>query len=60
MSYDADFENIYMVEFESGRVIYTSFFEVQDVLDYCKDEYPTERIKVIYKEVYVAEGEDEE
>ena len=60
MSYDSDVENIYMVEFESGRTIHTSFYEVQDVKEFCADEYPNETIKVIYQEVYVGESEYEE
>ena len=60
MSYDSDVENIYMVEFESGRIIHLSFYEVQDVKEFCADEYPNETIKVIYKEVYVGGEEDEE
>jgi len=60
MSYDSDVENVYMVEFESGRTIHVSFYELQDVLEYCKDEYPKETIKVIYKEVYLGENEDDE
>jgi len=58
MSYDSDVENIYMVEFESGRIIHLSFYEVQDVKEFCAEEYSDETIKVIYKEVYV--GEDNE
>jgi hypothetical protein len=58
MSYDSDFENIYMVEFMSGRNIYTSFYEVSEVLEFCRDEYPTEKVKAIYKEVYVADEDD--
>jgi hypothetical protein len=60
MSYDSDFESIYMVQFESGRVIYTSFYEVEEVKQYCDDEHPKETIKAIYKEVYTNDGEDEE
>ena len=60
MSYDSDFESVYMVQFESGRTIYTSFYEVDEVKEYCADEHPKEIIKAIYKEVYVGEGEDEE
>jgi len=60
MSYDSDFESVYMVQFESGRVIYTSFYEVEDVKQYCYGEYPKDTIKAIYKEVYLGEGEDEE
>jgi hypothetical protein len=55
MSYDSDFENVYMVEFESGRTIYVSQFTVQDVIQYCNDEHEGEVIKLIYQEVYVAE-----
>ena len=58
MSYDSDVENVYMVEFESGRIIHLSFYEVQDVKEFCAEEYSNETIKVIYKEVYV--GEDNE
>lgn len=57
MSCDFDTENIYMVEFKSGRVIYTSFYELEDVKQYCAEEYPSEVIKTIYIEVYV--GDDE-
>ena len=60
MSYDSDVENIYMVEFESGRIIHLSFYEVQDVKEFCADEYPNETIKTIYQEVYVGGEEDEE
>ena len=60
MSYDSDVENVYMVEFESGRIIHLSFYEVQDVKEFCADEYSNETIKVIYQEVYVADEEDEE
>jgi hypothetical protein len=60
MSYDSDVENIYMVEFESGRIIHLSFYEVQDVKEFCAEEYSNETIKVIYKEVYVGGEEDEE
>ena len=59
MSYDSDVENVYMVEFESGRIIHLSFYEVQDVKEFCADEYPNEIIKVIYQEVYVDGDEDE-
>lgn len=60
MSYDSDFESVYMVEFESGKTIHVSFYEVQDVKEFCADEYPNETIKTIYKEVYVGESEYEE
>jgi hypothetical protein len=59
MSYDSDFENVYMVEFESGRTIHVGQFTVQDVIEYCADEHEDEVIKSIYKEVYVAGEEDE-
>jgi hypothetical protein len=58
MSYDSDFENIYMVEFESGKVIHVGQFTVQDVIEYCADEHEGEVIKSIYKEVYTGEEED--
>ena len=59
MSFDFDVENVYMVEFQSGKTIHVSFYEVEDVLEYCEDEYPKESIKTIYKEVYSNNGEDE-
>jgi hypothetical protein len=59
MSFDFDVENVYMVEFQSGKTIYVSFYEVEDVLEYCEDEYPKEFIKTIYKEVYSNDGENE-
>jgi uncharacterized protein (DUF433 family) len=59
MSYDTDFENVYMVEFKSGRTIFVGQFTVQDVIEYCADEHEDEVIKSIYEEVYVA-GEDDE
>jgi hypothetical protein len=53
-------ENIYMVQFESGREIHVGQFTVQDVIEYCADEYSNQRIKTIYKEVYVGNDESEE
>jgi hypothetical protein len=58
MSYDSDFENVYMVNFVSGRTIHVSQFTVQDVIEYCADEYENEVIKEIHQEVYVL-GEEE-
>lgn len=55
MSYDTDFEKVYMVEFVSGRTIHVGQFTVQDVIEYCNDEHEGEVIKSIYEEVYVAE-----
>jgi len=58
MSYDSDFESVYMVEFESGRIIHVSFYELQEVKQYCEDEHQGETIKIIYKEVYVNDDND--
>jgi hypothetical protein len=58
MSYDFDFEGVFMVEFVSGRTIHVGQFTVQDVIEYCNDEYEGEVIKSIYEEVYVGEKED--
>jgi hypothetical protein len=55
MSYDSDYENIYMVEFASGRVIYVGQFTVADVIEYCADNHEDEVIKTIYEEVYTGE-----
>jgi len=60
MSYDSDFENVYMVNFVSGRTIHVGQFTVQDVIEYCADEYENEVIKEIYQEVYVKGEEDED
>jgi hypothetical protein len=56
MSYDSDFESVYMVEFISGRQIYVQHFDTAEVKQYCVEMYPAESIKVIYKEVYVGEN----
>ena len=58
MSYDADYESVYMVEFDSGRTIHLQLFDVEEVKDYCKQNYTGEVIKPIYKEVYVRGYED--
>jgi len=55
MSYDSDFERVYMVEFQSGRIIHVGQYTVQDVLEYCADEHESEVIKSIYEEVYTGE-----
>jgi hypothetical protein len=60
MSYDSDFESVYMVEFESGRTIHVSFYEVEDVKEYCAEEHKGQVIKSIYKEVYNYCDEKEE
>jgi len=60
MSYDSDYENIYMVEFDSGRMIHVSQFTVEDVIEYCADTYEGQAIKSIYEEVYVADEEEED
>jgi hypothetical protein len=52
MSYDSDFERVYMVEFQSGRTIHVGQYTVQDVKEYCADEHEGEVIKSIYEEVY--------
>jgi hypothetical protein len=57
MSFNFDFEKVYMVVFESGRTIYVSHFTVQDVIEYCADEHKDQIIKSIYEEVYVGEEE---
>ena len=59
MSYDTDYENIYMVELASGRVIHVMFFDVEEVKEHCNQHYPEDAIKAIYKEVYVGELENE-
>jgi len=55
MSYDADYENTYMVEFVSGKTIHVMFFEVEDVKDHCLQHYPEDAIKTIYKEIYIGD-----
>jgi hypothetical protein len=58
MSYDSDFESVYMVEFKSGRTIYVGQFTVQDVIEYCADEHEGEVIKSIFEEVYTGENDE--
>jgi hypothetical protein len=58
MSFDFDVENVYMVEFESGRIIHVGQFTVEDVIEYCANEHEGEIIKSIYEEVYTGELED--
>ena len=60
MSYDADYESVYMVEFESGRTIHVQFFDVQEVKEYCADNYAGDKIKTIYNEVYNSWEDEEE
>ncbi len=61
MSYDSDYESVYMVIFHSGRTIYVQLFDVEEVKEYCNDMYPNDTIKTIYKEVYVnIEGNEDE
>jgi hypothetical protein len=59
MSYDSDFESVYMVEFKSGKVIHVGQYTVQDVIEYCADEHEDEVIKSIYEEVYTSEDGEE-
>jgi hypothetical protein len=59
MSYDSDYESVYMVVFDSGRTIHVQFFDIEEVKEYCADMYPNDSIKTIYAEVYVAEFEEE-
>jgi hypothetical protein len=59
MSFDSDFENVYMVEFVSGRIIYVGQFTVEDVIEYCNDQHEGEVIKSIFEEVYTAEEMEE-
>ena len=58
MSYDSDFERVYMVVFESGKTIHVQQFDVEEVKEYCADMYPNDTIKTIYKEVYFNDGEE--
>ena len=60
MSYDADYEKVYMVEFESGRTIHVQFFDVEEVKEYCADNHDGDVIKSIYKEVYNSWEDEEE
>ena len=55
MSYDADLEKVYRVELFSGQVIHVMFFDVEEVKQYCYQNYPDEAIKTIHVEVYVGD-----
>jgi hypothetical protein len=59
MSYDSDYESVYMVEFFSGKTIHVQLFDVEEVKEYCKDMHPNDIIKTIYAEVYTNDGEDD-
>lgn len=59
MSYDSDYESVYMVVFDSGRTIHVQFFDVEEVKEYCADMYPNDTIKSIYQEVYCSFAEEE-
>jgi hypothetical protein len=58
MSYDSDYENIYMVEFKSGKTIHVAQFTLQDVQEWCEDNYPDDTINTIYKQVFFNDDED--
>jgi hypothetical protein len=58
MSYDSNYESVYMVQFESGRTIYVEFFDIEEVKEYCVYKHKDEVIKSIYKEVYVTDNEE--
>jgi len=45
-------ENVYMVEFDSGRTIHVQFFDVEEVKEYCAQNHAGSIIKTIYQEVY--------
>jgi len=53
-------ENVYMVEFDSGRTIHVQFFDVEEVKEYCAQNHAGSVIKSIYQEVYVADEEETE
>jgi hypothetical protein len=59
MSYDADFEKVYMVELSSGKTIHVMYFDVDEVKEHCREHYPNDAIKTIYEEVYTKENENE-
>jgi len=44
--------NVYMVELASGRTVYVMYFDVEEVKEHCRQHYPSDAIKSIYKEVY--------
>jgi hypothetical protein len=60
MSYDSDYERVYMVEFYSGKFIHVQFFDVEEVKEYCANEYAGEVIKSIHEEVYFNDGEEDD
>ena len=60
MSYDSDYESVYMVEFFSGKTIHVQLFDVEEVKEYCADNCAGEIIKTIYAEVYNYCGEEDD
>jgi len=47
----------YMVEFDSGRTAHIGGEDIEEVRDYCKQNYADNKIHTIYLEVFVADGE---
>ena len=56
MSYDSDFERVYMVEFKSGSV---GAEDIEEVKQYCAEEYPSNVIDTIYLEVFFNDVDDD-
>ena len=50
----------YMVEFKSGKTVYVGAEDIQEVKQYCADEYPSNVIDTIYLNVFETLEQDNE
>ncbi len=50
----------YMVEFKSGKTVHVGAEDIQEVKQYCADEYPSNVIDTIYLNVFEALEQDDE
>jgi TATA-box binding protein (TBP) (component of TFIID and TFIIIB) len=50
----------YMVEFKSGKTVHVGAEDIQEVKQYCADEYPSNVIDTIYLNVFETLEQDNE
>jgi hypothetical protein len=48
-----------MVEFKSGKTVYVGAEDIEEVKQYCADEYPMNVIDTIYLEVFFNDVDDD-
>ena len=49
----------YMVEFKSGKTVHVGAEDVEEVKQYCADEYPSNVIDTIYLQVFFNDVDDD-